>query len=140
MMRKIIATWAVLQFLAVTGLFAFGLAVGVSEWDHQDGFSVFGFFFGLVVGSVAAVLTLVIPWGVLIITRVIWKLFAGEADGIGETISDLTTSDIAGVASAFHPRTGAVLNVAANIDARKQALNVTVPAAPAHNPVDDERL
>jgi hypothetical protein len=133
MFRKFFATWAVLQFLIVF----FFTAGGIST--TRDGLDFGMLFIGLPVGIVAGVISLALPWGILAISRVIWDLFNGNADEIGETVNNLTLTDIAGIASALHPRTGAILNVAANIDARNQALTV-VQTPPTQNPVDDERL
>jgi hypothetical protein len=141
-MRKAIATWAIVQFLFVWLYVGINSFIGFTANDERLNFAdkFFSAWISLGMGLMGAAFSLGIPFLALWICGYIWKQFTHDPQEAGNPNNGMTLGDIAGIASAFHPRTGALLNVAANIDARTQALNVTPPAAPSHNPVDDERL
>jgi hypothetical protein len=139
MLRKILATWAVLQFLGVGGYVAFA-AYGDYEPTHGGIDKFFQVLLSTLFGIMGGCLSVALPLLVLMFCFWMWSGFAPGKKNNGSNYSDnLTLGDIAGIASAVHPRAGALLNVAANIDARTQALTVVQPA-PTHNRIDDERL
>jgi hypothetical protein len=87
-------------------------------------------------GGVAGLLSMIAPAALLGVCKLIWGVFAN--DGSNASLP-LTTSDLAGIVSALHPKTGALLHVAANVEARSDT-HGPPPAGPVNNPVDNERL
>jgi hypothetical protein len=141
-MRKFGASLAVLWVLGV------GVFVGVSVYElfippeyagaahpHNIIVYLFGIGFGLMAGTITGAMSMLVPLLLLTAVTKFWRLMAYDDEPL--PFEDATLGDLAGVASAFHPRTGALLNVAASVQARAKT---SPPPAPVETIIDHERL
>jgi hypothetical protein len=87
--------------------------------------------FGLMAGLIA----FLVPQLLLIFVVKLWRLMAYENEP--PPFQGATLGDMAGVASAFHPRTGSLLNVAASVQARA---NTPRSIPPVETVIDSEKL
>ncbi len=137
MALKLFITWCILQFLGVAGYVAVQVVVSGERTTMP---LLLTLFFAFWCGIAGACISLIVSLVLYAAFTAIVAMFSKQTDADTDTTGfNVSLGDIAGIASALHPRTGAVLNVAANIDARTQALSVIPPTSP-HNPVDSDRL
>jgi hypothetical protein len=134
-MRKFVATLAVLWVVGVGGY------VAVSFWEYayvgKDAFplKLLAVFLSGFYGIIAGLLSALVPYVLLVALKTFWRLMAYDDEP--HPFEAFSLSDMAGIASALHPRTGTLLNVAASAQARAKTPQ---PTPLVETAVDSEKL